>query len=83
MVSQFLELWVVEERPLMMLEQLYLARMDLSLHSVYKTDAAQTILTHRLEIARGTLVLPFSSNNCDFCTLMHLFGDEYEMKLFR
>lgn len=34
----------------MMLEQLYLARMDLSLHSVYKTDAAQTILTHRLEV---------------------------------
>ncbi|KDD76574.1 M3 peptidase [Helicosporidium sp. ATCC 50920] len=64
-------------RPLEALEQLYKSRMDLSLHSDYSANATHTILTHRQKIARSTLVLPYSTNNCDICSLVHCFAYEY------
>ncbi|KDD73435.1 M3 peptidase [Helicosporidium sp. ATCC 50920] len=64
-------------RPLLTLEQLYFAKMDLSLHLDYKANATETIFTHRQKVANDTLLIPYSTNNCDFCSLVHTFGHQY------
>ncbi|KDD74768.1 hypothetical protein H632_c1087p1 [Helicosporidium sp. ATCC 50920] len=64
-------------RPLMLLRQIYLSKMDLSLHSTYTASATDKVLDHRHEVADKTLVLPYSSKNCDFCDLMPCFGYEH------
>ncbi|KDD74554.1 M3 peptidase [Helicosporidium sp. ATCC 50920] len=74
MFGQFYELWASEERPIKMLEQLYMSKLDLSFHSAYKANATETVFTHRHQVATDTLLLPYSTNNCDFCTLVDAFG---------
>ncbi|KDD76689.1 hypothetical protein H632_c138p2 [Helicosporidium sp. ATCC 50920] len=54
-------------RPVAMLDRLFMAKMDLSWHSSYTANTTSSVLSQRVKIARETLVLPFSSNNCDFC----------------
>lgn len=36
-----------------------------------------------MQVAEKTLLLPYSSNNCDFCDLMACFGYEHGSNYYR